>query len=77
MVVVGLTPELVRPVPRDLTLCQWPLKGEEKQLAHHKLNPSLPLQQVIMTFLQAHCEERCSSVGRVLYSGSKGPAFCP
>ena len=68
--VVGLTPELVRPVPRDLTLCQWPLKGEEKRLAHHKLNPSLPLQQVILTFLyflQAHC----GSVGRVLYSGQR------
>ena len=78
--VVGLTPELVRPVPRDLILCQWPLKGEEKRLAHHKLNPSLPLQQVILTFLyflQAHCEECCSSVGRVLYSGWKGPEFEP
>ena len=47
---VGSTHELVRPVQRDLTLCQWPLKGEEKRLAHHKLNPSLPLQQVILTF---------------------------
>ena len=76
--VVGLTPELVRPVPRDLTPCQWHLKGEEKRLAHHKLNPSLPLQQVTLTFLyflQAHCEERCGSVGRVSYSGSKGPEF--